>query len=77
MTQEVKRAQVVKCRCGNIIAACIEPECYQDAQWMRDVRNYAKKGYAIDVLDCKSFKFNKCTCKPNQVTKTGELPLFN
>lgn len=28
-----KIAQVVKCKCENIVAACVVPYCYEDTEW--------------------------------------------
>lgn len=58
----MKKAQCIVCKCGSTIAACLEPECYLEKDWMRDVRMYAKKGYAIEVRECGNIRMEKCTC---------------
>ncbi len=63
--------QIIKCKCGKTFAACIEPECYTEAEWMRDLRKYVKGGCSVSlVASGKDFQFEKCECK-----KTGQLKL--
>ena len=61
----MKRAQAVKCKCGNIIAACVEPACYTDRDWQKNIRFYAKKGYEISLIpvDIVRIELNQCICK--------------
>lgn len=54
--------QTVRCKCGCVFAACIEPECYMDKQWMKDLRRYVKKGNTVKVVPKDEFEFGKCTC---------------
>lgn len=35
------KAQVVYCRCGSLFAACMEPLCYQDKEWQKNIRKYS------------------------------------
>lgn len=59
---EKKQLQTIICKCGAAIAACTVPECYEEADWMKDVRKYSKKGYSIEIKDAGEFSFGKCTC---------------
>ena len=61
MKDEPKKAQTIACHCGKIFAGCMEPYCYTDKQWMKDVRKYALKGYTIG-LQPPGFKLEQCTC---------------
>lgn len=31
-------AQVIYCRCGKLFAASVVPHCYEDADWMKELR---------------------------------------
>jgi len=55
-------AQVIRCKCGSAIAACRIPEAYEETDWMKDVRNYSKKGYTISVENLEGFKLEMCCC---------------
>ena len=59
----MSKAQLVKCKCGQIIAACLEPECYLDREWKKDLTNYVKRGYIIDLRETGDWQFGKCICK--------------
>jgi hypothetical protein len=37
--------------CGVVFAACVELHCYQDTEWMRDVRKYSKAGKVVEVVE--------------------------
>ena len=55
-------SQVIQCKCGGVIAACRTPECYQETDWMKDLRKYAKKGYTIQTLSHDKWQWG-CKCK--------------
>lgn len=64
---------IYKC-CGNVFAACRTPECYTDAEWMKDVRKYAKQGHTVEMAE--SCVFGDCKCKA--IAKLDNEPnLFN
>ena len=67
--------QIIKCPCGEKFAACRVPECYEDAEWQRNMRAYVKKGCTVEVAD-KLNNFGNCTCK-NMNPKNKEGSLFN
>lgn len=52
--------QIIKCKSGEVFAACHEPFCYEDAEWMRDVRKYVKQGCTVEVKEQGEWKFGSC-----------------
>lgn len=75
----MKQAQIIKCKCGSIVAAYCAPECYKDAEWQREIRKYARRGYDIQLIDCdKSWTLNKCRCSEHKAEekKKCEPELF-
>jgi hypothetical protein len=66
-TTKVRRAQVIKRTCCNtIFASCVEPECYIDRDWLKELKTYVKAGCHIDILECKTFTFESCVCPKPQ-----------
>jgi hypothetical protein len=63
------QAQVILCRCGGVFAACTVPECYTSGDWMRELKQYAKKGYAIEMRDSVTFD---CRCKSSEIMSQTE-----
>ena len=58
------QAQIIRCKCKAIIAACTVPECYMDAEWQKDMRKYVKQGCSVELINCdKSWTVSKCKCK--------------
>jgi hypothetical protein len=78
--QPTGKAQIVKCSHGIIFAACTEPECYEDADWQRDVRRYIKGGCTVDVVTSAEVKelFSQKPCKCDKLNKQPEVikPIF-
>ena len=73
----MEKVQVIKCKCGSVIAVCLEPECYEDADWMIELSRYLEEGYDIEMVDKKYFKFGKCKCnEAKEDTTTNQLKLF-
>jgi hypothetical protein len=52
--------QVVKCKCGEIFAGYREPECFEDAEWHKDIRKWIKMGYTVETAE--RIKFGECKC---------------
>ena len=46
---KLHRSQVILCTCGKVFAACLDPLCYHESDWMRDVRKYSKQGYKVEM----------------------------
>lgn len=71
----MEKTQVIKCKCGNIFAACRVPECYTDQEWTRDLRDYVLDGCTVDVVDASSFNFDRCMChKKEEITIANIIP---
>ena len=64
--------QVIKHKCcGKIFAACCEPDCYTDKEWLKNLRKYAKRGDSVQMIESgKGLKLEKCLCNK-------QLNLFN
>jgi hypothetical protein len=64
----MRRAQVIYCTCGALFAACLEPECYTDKEWLKDLSKYVKKGCTVDMINTENVGINwgECTCKENK-----------
>lgn len=72
------RAQVIKRKCcGVIFAACIEPECYTDREWLTNLKKYVQRGDTVDLVEMGKglLTVEKCTCKTKEIKE--QLPLFN
>lgn len=74
----MNKVQVIKCKCGSIIAGCMEPDCYEDSDWQRDMRKYVRKGYTVGVVECANIKLERCKCKEvkNKEKSESQLSLF-
>jgi len=63
----MSKAQIVRCKCGSIVAACTVPLCYEDKDWLKELPKFSKKGYSIDIIDVdSSWTIEKCKCKSNE-----------
>lgn len=65
-----RKAQVLKCKCGKIFAACIEPECYTDKKWQKDLRKYVLKGATVEILETPVFTLESCVCNNQEKDNT-------
>jgi hypothetical protein len=55
--------QVIKCKCGSIFAASKVPECYQDKEWLKNLRKYSLDSCNVEIIENdKSIQFEKCEC---------------
>ena len=57
-----RKIQVLKCKCGATYAACIEPDCYEDTEWLKDLGKCLKDGGTVEMSDTLTFRFEKCKC---------------
>jgi hypothetical protein len=57
--------QILKYKCcGKIFAACSEPECYTDKEWLKGLKQYVNRGDKVEMIEKGTgFKFGKCECK--------------
>lgn len=59
----MRTAQIVKCKCGSVVAACITPFCYEDKEWQKAIHDFKEQGYTIDELPCDdSWNLGQCEC---------------
>lgn len=66
-------AQIVICKCGETVAACMAPFCYTDKDWLTDLKIYIKKGCTIKTIRPEEeMNWGKCSCK----TKEAKEGLF-
>ncbi len=61
--------------CGKTFAACMEPLCYTDKEWLKNLRTYVLGGAIVEMVESKDFKFEKCEC-PKKVEDPNQLSLF-
>jgi len=57
------KAQCITCKCGKTFAACVEPYCYTEKEWQKDLRKYVLEGCTVDMREAEAFVFEKCICK--------------
>lgn len=70
--------QIIRHKCCNkIYAAAVEPHCYTDKDWIKDVRKYALQGDKIEMIENGTeWKFEKCTCEQEQQANKNQTELF-
>jgi len=56
-----------KC-CGKIFAACYEPDCYTDKDWLKNLKEYVNRGDIVGLTDEK-IQFGKCECNKSKQQK--------
>jgi hypothetical protein len=47
---QMAKAMIVKNKAGETIAACLEPQCYTDKEWLKDLAKYTEQGYKSELL---------------------------
>jgi hypothetical protein len=58
--------QIVKYKCcGAIFAACVEPDCYTEKDWLANLKKYVNRGDKVEMIKSGTLKFGKCECKKN------------
>ena len=73
------KVQVRKTKCCGVIrAACLEPDCYTDSEWLKDTRKHVQGGGTVELLECGSgWTFEKCACeKQKKAEKATTESLF-
>ena len=58
-----RKIQVLVCKCGAKYAACVEPDCYEDSDWLKDLGKCLKDGGTVEIENEEEFKFTSCTCE--------------
>ncbi|WP_294288523.1 hypothetical protein [uncultured Chryseobacterium sp.] len=68
--------QIIKYKCcGNAFAACHEPDCYTDKDWLKSLRKYVSQGATVEMIQPGQLQFKKCECKKQPASE--EINLFN
>ena len=66
--------QVIKYKCcGQIFAACWEPDCYTEKDWLKNMRKYVLRGDKVEMMESGNVKFSKCVCAKVETTKSPDL----
>ena len=73
--------QCIECPCGKIFAGAVEPHCYTDKDWQRNMRKDVSKGCKVSLKEGNTFTLENCTCKNmnpanKEVTDLNQLSLF-
>ena len=63
------KVEIIKCRCGAIIAGCHHSAI--DESWIYKKDEYLQRGYTTEIIT-ESFQFGECTCEEgwNTIMKT-------
>ena len=72
-----RKIQVLLCKCGAKYAACIEPDCYIDNDWLKDLKKHIKDGGTVEMSDSESFRFEQCKCAEAEYEISKEPNLFS
>ena len=73
---ESERVQIVKYACcKKTFAACMEPECYTDKDWLKSLKKYVNRGDEVDLVERGDFKFEKCECKKFTAAIENSIPI--
>ena len=58
--------QVIKYKCcGAIYAACQEPDCYTEKEWIKHLKKSVKAGDIVQMIEPKTLEFGRCKCQNN------------
>ena len=67
------KTQVIKCKCGATFSGCIEPYCYTDTDYLKELKKYVQEGCTVEMVEASEFKFQRCTCPKKEVKEQPEL----
>ena len=67
--------QIVKYKCcGKIFAGCVEPDCYTDSEWLKNLKKYVNRGDKVQMIENgETFLFERCTCKESKPITEPDL----
>lgn len=71
--------QVIKYKCcEKIFAACIEPLCYTDNDWLKNLKKYITKGHIVEMKSDHNVQIKYCECGsiPNNDLKGKQDGIF-
>lgn len=64
--------QIIKYKCCEVpFAACCEPDCYTDSDWLKSLKKYVNRGDKVEMVESGTWKLGKCKC--NETTKPLSL----
>jgi hypothetical protein len=62
----MNRIEVIKYKCcGKIFAACREPHCHTEKDWLLKKREYVLSGDTAEMVE-GNVQFGNCECKQKQ-----------
>ncbi len=64
--------QIVSCQCGVTFAACSEPYCYEDKEWIANLKKYFSIGCKILMANNGEWSFGTCECEDGKLRR-GEI----
>jgi len=69
--------QVIKYACcDKIFAACHEPHCYTDTDWLKNLKQYVRRGDKVEMIHGgNGLQMGQCEC--NELVKSKDLNLFS
>ena len=68
------KTQIIRCKCGSIVAAAKVPFCYTDSDWQRSVRNLVNKGCEVDYATSEEkWELSRCRCKELERKEKNKL----
>jgi hypothetical protein len=70
------KVQVIVCNCGKVFAGCVEPWCYTEKNWTKELAKYVKEGKTVEMRDAGSFKMESCTCFKSEPKEDNNPKLF-
>lgn len=70
--------QIIRYKCCNkVFAACCEPECYTDKDWLSSLKKYVLRGDKVSLLESGGWKFEKCECQSIPLAPVNQLSIFD
>jgi hypothetical protein len=57
----MRMVEIIRCKCGNIFAAC-ELGHHEDYEWKSDVQENLTKGCTVERISINDLEFKKCVC---------------
>jgi hypothetical protein len=70
--------QIVKYKCcQRTFAACAEPECYTDKDWLKNLKEYVNRGDTVEMVESGlGLRLEKCQCQePVSIQTSSQLEI--
>jgi len=71
-TLSVELAEIIRCRCGCLFAACVDG--LQDRKWNARKAKFLSSGCSVSLVEMKDVKLDSCDCEK---MKSPQLKLFD